>query len=54
MNEEAYYTIQRMLGNIEGAASAIDNANAQGAIYDALETLDSVINKIWEATHDSR
>lgn len=54
MSDDAYNTIQRMLGNIEGAASAIDNEDVKDTIYNALETLDSVINKIWEATHDGR
>lgn len=50
MNE--YSEIQRLLGNIEGAAAGIKDADLQAVILDALEALDSVINKIeidWRA-----
>lgn len=38
-------TIQRMLGQIEGAACAIDNEGAANLIYEAALTINDILEK---------
>ena len=46
LTKKDFYTIQRMLGLIQGAALALDsNAAAESAILDALETIDAILDK---------
>ena len=46
MTLEDYSTIQRMLGFLEGIAAGIENKDASSAMYDAIETLSNVIDKL--------
>ena len=45
MTNKDYATIQRLLGQIEGAASCISNAETQQLLFDACEGLDEIIDK---------
>lgn len=46
MTKKDFFTIQRMLGLIQGSALALDsNCAAENAILDALETIDAILDK---------
>lgn len=46
MTNKDYSDIQRLLGNIEGAVCGIDNDEIKNVIYDALESLDVIIDRL--------
>jgi hypothetical protein len=45
MTNKDYATIQRLLGQIEGAASCISNDEIQQLLFDACTGLDKIIDK---------
>ena len=45
MTDKDKSTIQRMLGKIEGVAFTIDNNNIAEALFDAVEVIDSVLER---------
>lgn len=45
MTFDDYSTVQRLIGNLEGSAIAVEDGNISSIIYDVIEGLDVIVEK---------